>query len=195
MKGVVSMDSFEKLIVDLFESRGINIRDKVLSDAKMPLYIVASNLSKGKPAIFSGKVPVLDALKCSCAIPGVFIPQVLYNQLYIDGDMFCPSVDKFIPNLDHAICFSLKFRVPTNDLIPENIENMSPLTYIHSIYNMVTQNFSNQVKTDKTLDLYYEGLYSTSDISEVDIESIFKKAAHDLNRFLSAKSVLKELAE
>jgi hypothetical protein len=195
MKGVVSMDSFEKLIVDLFESRGINIRDKVLSDAKMPLYIVASNLSKGKPTIFSGKVPVLDALKCSCAIPGVFIPQVLYNQLYIDGDMFCPSVDKFIPNLDHAICFSLKFRVPTKDLIPENIENMSPLTYIHSIYNMVTQNFSNQVKTDKTLDLYYEGLYSTSDISEVDIESIFKKAAHDLNRFLSTKSVLQELAE
>ena len=195
LKGMLTMDLFERMIVDLFESHGIDIRTKTLGDANMPLYIISSNLTKGKPTIFSGKVPVLDALKCSCAIPGVFIPQVLYNQVYIDGDMFCPSIDKFIPNLDHAICFSLKFRVPTNELIPENIENMSPLTYIHSIYNMVTQNFSNQVKTDKTLDLYYEGLYSTSDISEFDIESIFKKAAHDLNRFLSAKSVLQELAE
>jgi len=37
-KGMNSMDSFEKMVADLFQSHGINIRDKVLSDAKMPLY-------------------------------------------------------------------------------------------------------------------------------------------------------------
>lgn len=194
LKGMNSMDSFEKIISDLFQSRGINIRDKVLSDAKMPLYLVASNLTKGKPTIFSGNVPVLSALKCSCAIPGVFIPQILYSQVYIDGDMFCPSIDKFIHSKS-MLCLSLKKRMSETKFTPDTIENMSPLTYIHDIYTMITQNFHNQVKTDSTVCLNFPGLHSMSDITEFNIEEILKKGSHDLNRFLSAKSVLQELSE
>lgn len=184
LKGMYSMDLFEEFVVKLFEAKGINIRDKVIGDAKMPLYILASNLTKGKPAIFSKNVPVIDALKCSCAIPGVFRPQVLYGQVYVDGDFFVPSVDKFIPNLDRAICFSLKKRMIKNTFKPENIENMSPLTYIHDIYTLITQNFHQQVKSPKTLSLYYPKLRSMSDIDDFNIDDIMKKASDDLNRFL-----------
>jgi hypothetical protein len=194
LKGMNSMDSFEKMIAELFQSRGINIREKVLSDAKMPLYLVASNLTKGKPTIFSGNVPVLSALKCSCAIPGVFIPQILYGQVYIDGDMFCPSIDKFMHSKS-TLCLSLKKRMTDTKFTPETIENMSPLTYIHDIYTMITQNFHDQVKTDNTVCLNFPGLHSMSDITEFDIEEILKKGGNDLNRFLGAKSVLQELSE
>jgi hypothetical protein len=194
LKGMLTMDLFERMIIDAFESHGIDIRTKTLDDAIMPLFIISSNLTKGKPTIFSGKVPVLDALKCSCAIPGVFIPQVLYNQVYIDGDMFCPSVDKFIHSKS-MLCMSLKKRITDTKFTSETIENMSPLTYIHDIYTMITQNFHDQVKTDSTVCLDFPGLHSMSDITEFNIEQLLEKAAHDLNRFLSAKSVLKELAE
>jgi hypothetical protein len=182
-KGMNSMDSFEKMVADLFQSHGINIRDKVLSDAKMPLYLVASNLTKGNPTIFSGNVPVLSALKCSCAIPGVFQPQILYGQVYIDGDMFCPSIDKFIHSKS-KLCISLKKRMSNTEFTPETIENMSPLTYIHDIYTMITQNFHDQVKSDNTVCLNFPGLHSMSDITEFDIEKVLEKGAHDLRRFL-----------
>jgi hypothetical protein len=194
LKGMLTMDLFETMIVDLFESRGIDIRTKTLGDAIMPLFIISSNLTKGKPTIFSGNVPVLSALKCSCAIPGVFVPQILYNQVYIDGDMFCPSIDKFMP-CDSMLCISLKKRMSDTKFTEDNIENMSPLTYIHDIYTMITQNFHNQVKTGKTLCLHFPGLHSMSDIDEFDIEKILEKASYDLNCFLGTKGVLQELTE
>lgn len=183
LKGMLTMDLFERMIVDLFESHGIDIRTKTLGDANMPLYIISSNLTKGKPTIFSGNVPVLDALKCSCAIPGIFVPQILYGQVYIDGDMFCPSVDKFML-FDNMLCISLKKRMIDTKFTEKTIENMSPLSYIHDIYTMITQNFHNQVKSDKTLCLNFPGLSSMSDIDEFDIDKIMKKSAEDLNRYL-----------
>jgi patatin-like phospholipase/acyl hydrolase len=183
-KGMYSMDLFENFIVKLFESKGINIKEKVIGDANMPLYIIASNVTKGTPTVFSKNVPVIDALKCSCAVPGIFRPQVLYKNVYIDGDLFAPSVDKFIPNLNDAICFSLKKRMITNNFKPENIENMSPLSYIYGIHGLIMQNFYEQVKSKKTLCLHYPGLRSTSDIDDFDIDQIMNKAADDLNRFL-----------
>jgi NTE family protein len=194
LKGMLTMELFETMVVDLFESRGIDIRTKTLGDAKMPLFIISSNLTKGKPTIFSGNVPVLDALKCSCAIPGIFVPQILYNQVYIDGDMFCPSVDKFMP-LDNMLCISLKKRMSDTNFTADTIENMSPLTYIHDIYTMLTQNFHNQVKTDKTVCLYFPGLHSMSDIDEFNVDDILSKASSDLNRFLRSKSILQEPTE
>ena len=194
LKGMLTMDLFERMIVELFESRGIDIRTKTLGDANMPLFIVSSNLTKGKPTIFSGNVPVLDALKCSCAIPGIFIPQILYNQVYIDGDMFCPSIDKFMP-FDNMLCISLKKRMSPTKFTADTIENMSPLAYIHDIYTMLTQNFHNQVKSDKTVCLHFPELHSMSDIDDFNVDDILAKAGSDLNRFLGAKGILQKLAE
>jgi hypothetical protein len=194
LKGMLTMDLFERMIVELFEFHGIDIRTKTLGDANMPLFIISSNLTKGKPTIFSGNVPVLDALKCSCAIPGIFIPQILYGQVYIDGDMFCPSVDKFMP-FDNMLCISLKKRMSDTKFTEQTIENMSPLSYIHDIYTMITQNFHNQVKSDKTLCLNFPGLSSMSDIDEFNVDDILTKAGTDLNSFLGAKGLLQELTK
>lgn len=194
LKGMLTMDLFERMIVDLFESHGIDIRTKTLGDANMPLFIISSNLTKGKPTIFSGNVPVLDALKCSCAIPGIFVPQILYGQVYIDGDMFCPSVDKFMP-FDNMLCISLKKRMTDTKFTEKTIENMSPLSYIHDIYTMITQNFHNQVKSDKTLSLNFPGLSSMSDVDEFNVDDILTKAGTDLNSFLSTKGLLQELTK
>lgn len=195
LKGVFSMDTLEKSLVSLFMAKGVDLRKKVIGDAKMPLYILASNLTKGKPAIFSKNVPILEALKCSCCIPGVFRPQVLYGQVYVDGDLFIPSVDRFIPDTSTALCLSLKKNMADYDFRPETVEPMSPITYVHDMYTLVTQNFFNQVVKPCTLSLSYPGLRSTSDISAFKIPDILERAGSDLSRFLGTQSGNKESAE
>ena len=195
LKGVFSMDTLKESITNMFLSKGVDLRTKVIGDAKMPLYILASNLTKGKPTIFSKNVPVLDALMCSCCIPGVFRPQVLYDQVYVDGDLFVPSVDKFIPDTQSTLCISLKKQKMANTFRPETIETMSPITYVHDMYSMVTQNFFMQVKKQCTLQLAYPNLMSTSDLAKFDVPDILSKAAAELSAFLSSKSLREERAE
>lgn len=196
LKGVFTMDTLEKTLIGIFMQKGVDIRTKVIGDAKMPLYIFASNLSKGKPTIFTKNVPVLEALKCSCCIPGIFRPQVLYDQVYVDGDLFVPSVDKFIPDTSNALCLSLKKHVKElQSFVPSTIEPMSPLTYVHDMYTLVTLNFFHQVKKSCTLQLSYPNLTSTGDLSKFDIDDIFRTGSTALSRFLSSKSGNKEGAK
>lgn len=196
LKGVFTMDTLEKTLISIFMQKGVDIRTKVIGDAKMPLYIFASNLTKGKPTIFTKNVPVLEALKCSCCIPGIFRPQVLYDQVYVDGDLFVPSVDKFIPDTSNALCLSLKKHVKElQSFVPSTIEPMSPLTYVHDMYTLVTLNFFHQVKKSCTLQLSYPNLTSTADLSKFDIDDIFRTGSSSLTRFLSSKSGNKEGAK
>jgi len=195
LKGVFSMDAFEKSVNNIFLKQGVDLRTKVIGDAKMPLYIVASNLTKGIPTIFSKNVPVLEALKCSCCIPGVFRPQILYDQVYIDGDLFVPSVDNLITDTSRTLCVSLKTIMSDYDFSAANIDNVSPVHYIHGIYNFVTRNFLHQVKKPCTIHLLYPKLKSMSDLSEFNIPDILKKSGSDLSLFLSTKSGNKEGAK
>ena len=173
----------------------MDLRTKVIGDAKMPLYIFSSNLTKGKPTMFCKNVPILEALKCSCCIPGMFRPQVMYDQVFVDGDLFAPSIDKFIPDTTTALCLSLKYRMVQHNFKPSSIEPMSPISYVHDMYTMVTQNFFNQVRSPCTLQLFYPKLESMSDISQFDVADLLKKSGNDLSRFLRSKSRNQECAE
>jgi len=189
-KGVFSMDTFEKSVCDLFMEQGLDIKTKVLGDAKMPLFIVSSNLTTGKPTIFSKNVPVLEAIKCSCCIPGVFRPQILYNQVYVDGDIFCPSIDYLVPGSENVLCISLKQTVTDTKFTPKTLDTMSPLTYIHDIHSLLVKNFHDQVKRDCTVCLSYPKLRSMSSIEEFDVEDILMVSGSALRSFLVSKGLL-----
>lgn len=189
-KGLFGTEKLCNSLESVFNEYGINIKTTKLSDAKMPLYIIASNLTKAKPTIFSGDVFLVDALRCSCAIPGIFKPQILYNQVYIDGDVFCPSLDHFLPNRENAICLSLKCKMIQNNFTPEEIEKMSPLSYIHDMYSLITQNFHNQTRTDRTIQINYPKLTSMSDLKDFDLDDIFKACSSFLRSFLWSKNLL-----
>lgn len=194
-KGVYPMTHFENNLIEMFESRGLDIRNKVLGDAKMPLYIIASNLTKGIPTIFSKNVPVLEALKCSCCIPILFQPRILYNQVYVDGDIFCPSIDSIMPIDNTTICFSLKKNMYESEFTPKKLNKMTPLKYIYDLHTASIQRYHDKLKTDKTLVLWYPSLRSYSNIHDISIIDIFAKAASDLNSFLTAKGISKKLSE
>ena len=183
-KGMYDMDSFEKLLIEFFQDAGLDIRDKKIVDAKMPLYIVSSNITKGIPTIFSKDIPILSALKCSCCIPGVFRPQALYGQLYVDGDMFTPAISKIIPKDETTLILNLKKQNATV-MTPQNIESISPLEYIGNLYLMTMTQFYNAQKDNSAVSLFHPKLYSSTSIEDIDIEDVLQVGRQQLRRFLT----------
>lgn len=190
-KGVFSMDMFEKTLSEMFLEVGIDLKDMKIGDAPQPLYIISSNITRGVPTIFTKDVPILDAIKCSCCIPGVFKPQVLYNQLYVDGSVFVPCISWLEPDI---LAFSLT-KQKVSRMTPQTITDVSPLDFVKDIYAMALNHFMDQHITELTVCLSYPELSSDSDLSDFDIDDILLKSETILRRFLISKSFLQELPE
>ena len=190
-KGAFDMTTFVEKVAEMFELSGLDIRNLKLGDAKMPLFIIASNISKGVATYFTGNVPILDAIRCSCCLPVVFRPQELYGNLYIDGDAFLPyigSVEK------DAFIISLKTHL-TPRITPETLKSIALPLYIREVYNMGIMNVINMHKTDLTVELTYPKLMADSDLSKFDIPDIIAHAEKLTRNFLISKCFLKEVAE
>jgi NTE family protein len=56
-------------------------------EMRIPLGIVATDLRKGEPVLFQRKGEVFDAIRASCAYPGLFLPVKVDGRLYVDGGM------------------------------------------------------------------------------------------------------------
>ena len=185
------MGVFEDSVINMFLEAGLDIRTKTLGDAKMPLYIIASNITKGTPTVFSKNVPLLHAIRCSCCIPAIFKPQELYGQLYVDGDLFVPSLSSIVKD---GLVFSL-IKKTSACITPETIETMHPLQYMRDLYIMSMNQVRNLEKTDLTVSLEYKNLRSDSDLSDFNIQDIFDSGKKQLNNFLRTKGVCKEGTE
>jgi hypothetical protein len=190
-KGMFSMHLFEKTMIEMFDKEGVNMREMTLGDAKMPLYIVASNITKGVPTVFSKQVRVLDALKCSCSIPGVFKPQELYGSLYVDGGLFVPCLSQLIP--DALVIFLAKKQTRVIDA--KSIETMNPFDYMRCLYSMSTTHIHKFHKSPTTLELEYPGLNTDSNLEDFELDKVMEKAAERLNNFLSTQRLLQKVPE
>jgi predicted acylesterase/phospholipase RssA len=169
--GVFTMDAFIEMIIELFNEFGIDIKTKTLGDANMPLYIVSSNIGKGIPTVFSDKVPVIDALRCSCAIPFVFEPQTLYGQVYVDGSLFPSTITRLVAAAPAAasaksIIFSLSVKT-TIDVPNDNI-----FEYLYKIYSIAA---GEEILQPNSISLSYPCLTSHSDLSKFNIDDIIAK--------------------
>lgn len=183
-KGMYDMDAFETLLIEFFQDAGLDIRDKKIVDAKMPLHIVASNITKGIPTIFSKDIPVISALRCSCCVPGIFRPQALYGQLYVDGDLFTPAISNLVPKDESTLILNLKKQSPKL-MTPETIESISPLEYIGNLYLMTMTQFYKAQKDTTAVSLFHPKLHSTTPIEEINITEVLETAKSQLRRFLS----------
>jgi NTE family protein len=66
----------------LFLSRICPCKD--FSELRIPLLVIATELVSGQPAIFrSGEL--CEAVRASCAYPGIFTPVAIRGKLYVDG--------------------------------------------------------------------------------------------------------------
>lgn len=96
-KGLFRIQNSIDKVMEGFKQYGYDIRDKLLSDAPQQVYLLSSNLTTGKRNLLTGKVPIYDALCCSCCIPLVFEPMMLYNQVQVDGGVFTRCIQNAVP--------------------------------------------------------------------------------------------------
>ena len=190
-KGIFSMDLLEKSLCEIFEEFDIDIKTKKIKDSKMPLKIIASNITKGVPTIFTGDVFVIDALKCSCCLPGIFRPQELYGQIYVDGDIFTPCIGAIEKDI---LEFSLKTHLP-DKITPSSLENLHVLSYFRQVLNMVYTNFVKTQKSEWCVTLSYPGLMADSNLEDFEVGDVLKISGNTLRSFLISKGLFQELAE
>jgi len=120
--GLLSMDEVERSIIHAFLSQGVDLRGKVIADAPQKLFIGASNLTLRKPVFFTGQVPILTAIKASCCIPCFFQPQIVYNQVYVDGGVHMYYFDEYLPK----DCLSFIVSYTPKSLRPQDLEGNLP---------------------------------------------------------------------
>jgi hypothetical protein len=129
-KGLFTMDRYEATLLAAFKVYGIDLATKTIADAPQPLYIVASNLTTHNPTVFTKQVRILDAIRCSSCIPLLFQPEVLYNNVYVDGGLFVDCLDALV-GPDTLV---LHISDPGEKLYASELETISLTTYLYRVY-------------------------------------------------------------
>jgi hypothetical protein len=129
-KGLFPMEKFETALLEAFASQNVDLRGKTIADAPQRLCIVASNMTTQNVNIFAGTVPILDAIKCSSCLPLVFAPQILYNQVYLDGGIFVDCLSEIVP--PGTLVFHIS--APSEPIFPSDLDTMELPTYFHRVY-------------------------------------------------------------
>ena len=80
--GLASNQRLENLIERVFESRQFE-------DLRIPLAVVATDLTSGEPVVFT-QGNLVDAIRASCAFPGLFEPVEIGTRCLADGGLVAP---------------------------------------------------------------------------------------------------------
>ena len=80
--GLASNHRLATLIERVFESRDFE-------DLRIPLAVVATDLSSGEPVVFT-QGNLVDAIRASCAFPGLFEPVEIGTRCLADGGLVAP---------------------------------------------------------------------------------------------------------
>ncbi|HKV62132.1 MAG TPA: patatin-like phospholipase family protein [Candidatus Acidoferrum sp.] len=80
--GLASNQRLENLIERVFDSRQFE-------DLRIPLSVVATDLTSGDPVVFT-QGNLVDAIRASCAFPGLFEPVKIGTRCLADGGLVAP---------------------------------------------------------------------------------------------------------
>jgi len=80
--GLASNQRLENLIERVFDSRQFE-------DLRIPLAVVATDLTSGEPVVFR-QGNLVDAIRASCAFPGLFEPVEIGTRCLADGGLVAP---------------------------------------------------------------------------------------------------------
>jgi len=155
-KGVFDMNNLESILIKGFEEFGIDIKNKKLLDALIPLKITSSNVSKGISTIFQGNIPILTAIKCSCCIPLVFRPQLFNGSVYLDGGFITNILLNVIPKEDREKTFCISIVHTKYKISSSSLESMNPLEYLYRLYKTNCVYESSKTFYYNNLDLSYD---------------------------------------
>jgi hypothetical protein len=179
-KGVFPMDTLKTTLAASFRKRGIELEGKVVGDALCPLRILACNLTTRRAVWLTGKVPLLEAILCSCAIPGIFQPRILYNQVYVDGAMFGP-IYRWVP----PTCLVFNLDTSAQPIYPHTLANMP-------MYEYFVQMYSRYHRGPNVVTIRNNTVHFLQEVTPQDIQRMYSDGSLAVRLFL-AKRLPEEL--
>ena len=119
--GIVDSESFKKYFEEIFGET------TTLSDLKIPTYITATDMVKGKLKIFSLETRIVDAILASTAVPGMISPYMIKEKLYSDGGI----LNHFPADLLQGKCDSIigVYVSPVQKIEAKNLNSIKSVTY------------------------------------------------------------------
>ena len=178
-KGMFSMDMLEETILKGFDRLGIDLRGKVIADAPQKLWIVASNLTTQRVSLLTGQVPLLAAIKASSCIPGVYQPQLIFNQVFLDGGVKCDCIVNVVPT--GTLVFHIGYS--HRPLFPSDLETMEIGDFFRNVYANAREGmrplFGNVLSFDETK------LGPLSDVGDDDKKYMLDAGYEQASRFFA----------
>jgi patatin-like phospholipase/acyl hydrolase len=178
-KGLFTMDLMEELFLKIFDSMGIDLRGKMISDAPQKLYLLASNITTQRPTLLTGNIPLLAAMKASCCLPFIYHPQVIHNQLYLDGGVYAENMYEAVPKgtlvLDIA---HIK-----QSIFPSTLESISVFDMVRTLWAGLR---SIRVHAD-AINLNIDGIYLLDELKDEDKTRMISAGYSQAVRFLAKR--------
>lgn len=178
-KGLFPMDMLETTLYNAFASQGVDLHGKTIQDAPQKLHIVASNMTTRRPVIFAGNIPVMDAIKCSSCLPFVFHPQILHNNVYLDGAILVAQIADIVPD----DCLVIQLSSETPRIFPTDLESMSIMTYMDTLYTSMRRRSS----TKTILSLQNDTIGMLHDITQKDKDNMVEQGRSQTLAFLTKR--------
>jgi predicted acylesterase/phospholipase RssA len=132
----------------------------MISDAPQKLYLVASNITTQKMTLLTGNIPLLAAMKASCCLPFIYHPQVIHNQLYLDGGVYAENMTLAVPKGTLVVDIA-HIRQP---VFTSTLESMSIFDMVRTLWAGLR---SIRATTD-SLNLHIDGIYLLDELKDED---------------------------
>ncbi|MBC7196064.1 MAG: patatin-like phospholipase family protein [Deferribacterales bacterium] len=121
-----------KKVTDMFNEK---LNGKLLENSNIPLYICATNLQSGKCTIFKRGL-VVDAVRASISIPGIFTPVEINGRYYVDGGLANPLPVNALTKNGHKRVIAVDVNVPLQAPVYKEMPNV--LTVINRSIGIMT---------------------------------------------------------
>src|ERR1700688_2356815 len=131
-------------------------------DMRLPLAIIATDLSTGRPVTFHGKGDVVMPIRASCAYPGLFSPIRYQGRLLVDGfvSMEVPAEPLLQMGADRVISIN----IPNHDGIQDYGNMLSVVSRCFQVMSARCENswrrYSNLVITPPVADMTWDSFAS-----------------------------------
>ena len=178
-KGLFSMDLMEELFLTAFDSVGIDLRGKMISDAPQKLYLLASNITTQRPTLLTGNIPLLAAMKASCCLPFIYHPQMIHNQLYLDGGVYTENMYEAVPKGTLVVDIA-HIKQP---IFPSTLESISIFSMIRTLWAGLR---SVRVHAD-AMNLNIDGIYLLDELKDEDKTRMITVGYSQAMRFLAKR--------
>ena len=178
-KALFPMENFTQTVLNAFDAQGVDLRNAVIDDAPQKLFITAANLTTRRTVFLTGKVPTLDAIRASCCLPFVFHPQVLYNNVYIDGGFFHHNMHTIVP----ADC--LVFHISRADLLvtPERLKQLTISDYAATLYEALRS----ESHTENVVWFKNDTISLMQELTDAQKKELFEQGFAQASRFFAKR--------